>query len=297
MCAHVNSASIVEDFPSFHLRQSLVLSFPAELHPEGRFLLILDGFFDESGTHDASNTISVAGYLSTPDRWCDFNREWKAALDEYGLEFFHMTDFVAHREIYEHWSETERGERIARLIGIINRNVVASVGFALPLRDYYSTFSKSAKRYSGGPYGLAATSCFMDASRAIEPTGSDAKIAYIFEGGVKGKGQVMKAFDRSYEDAEVRKKHRLLSLGYKDKRDFRPLQAADILAYELYRHLPIQLGEIDAPTRQSLLALRNCPINYWKTFGTEGMREFAIVIDAAAKLYGPNGPKVKKRRG
>jgi hypothetical protein len=62
------------------------------------------------------------------------------------------------------------------------------------------------------------------------------------------------------------------------------------LLHELSR-----LGEIDAPTRQSLLALRNCPINYWKTFGSAQMRDFSIVIDAAARLHGPDGPRAKRR--
>jgi hypothetical protein len=295
MCAHSQHSSSPEDFPGYLLFTALRIILPPEVHLEEGFLVLLNGYFDESGTHDASRTISVAGYLSTPDRWCNFDKAWKAALDDFDLDFFHMTDFVARKGDYENWSDEVRGERIARLIKIINDHAMASVGFALPLRDYYSTFSKSAKRYSGGAYGLAAISCFMDAALAIQPPILDAKIAYIFESGVKGKGQVMKVFDKAYEDANLRKKRYMLSLGYKDKRDFRPLQAADILAYELYRHLPIQLGEIDAPTRQSLMALRNCPINYWKTFGAAQMRDFSIVIDAAARLHGPDGPRAKRR--
>jgi hypothetical protein len=262
-------------------------------------VLTLHGYFDESGTHCGSRAVSVAGYLSTADRWLDFEKEWKQALCEYGLcpGYFHMTDFVARRGIYADWTDDERRDRLAKLICIINRNTLASVGFALPMRDYYSSFSQAAKRYTGGAYGLAAVSCFMDASRAIQPEYAAARIAYVFERGVKGRGQVMKVFDQAWDSLELREKHRLLSLKYEDKRDLVPLQAADILAYELYRHLPIQLGEIpDMPRLNIFRALQQCPKRYWQTYGGQTMQDFAHVIDLGAQTYGPDGPKVRPYR-
>jgi hypothetical protein len=281
--------------PSSYLRESLALSFPSKICPEDRLVLVLKGYFDESGTHGSSTAISVAGYLSTPEKWLAFEQEWKAAKDAYGLEFFHMTDFVARQQQYATWNDAVRAERLTNLIGIINRNVIASVGFALPIRDYYSIFSKIAKRYVGGPYGLAAISCFMDASKAIRSQHPEARIAYVFERGVKGKGQVMKVFDRVCDELEVRESNRLASLTYEDKRDFSPLEAADILAYELYRYLPLQLKEIPGEIRKPLLALRGCPINYWKTYGESEMMKFAVAIDLAAQKYGQQGPKTKRR--
>jgi hypothetical protein len=295
MCAQVNEA-FLPALPGSYLYESLVLSFPSEIAPRDRLVLVLHGYFDESGTHGGSRAISVAGYLSTADRWLTFEQEWKAALNAYGLESFHMTDFVARKEEFASWEDAERSERLANLIAIINRNVVASVAFALPMRDYYSIFSKTAKHYTGGAYGLAAVSCFMDASSAVQTEHPNAKIAYVFERGVKGRGQVMKVFDHACDSPELRASHRLLSLKYEDKRDFVALQAADILAYELYRHLPIQLNELPEMPRMNVLrALQKCPINYWKTFGGETMRNFAIVIDMAAQIYGVRGPKTKRR--
>lgn len=298
MCAQVNLCEIVESSPGFisYLHESLRLSFPSEIDRGDRFVLVLHGYFDESGTHDGSRAISVAGYLSTADRWLAFEQEWKEALAAYGLDHFHMTDFVARKQPYADWPAVERVECLTNLIGIINRNVMASVGFALPMRDYYAIFSKRAKHYTGGAYGLAAVSCFMDASRAIRTEHPNAKIAYVFERGVKGRGQVMKVFDQACDDRETRERHMLQSLKYEDKRDFVALQAADILAYELYRHLPIQLNEVDGIPRLNVLrALQQCPKTYWQTFGSETMHDFASVIDMAAQIHGERGPKPRRR--
>jgi hypothetical protein len=264
-------------------------------------VLVLHGYFDESGTHFGSKALSVAGYISTVERWLNFEQEWKAALKEFGgLEFFHMADFVAHEGIYKTWTEDERKGRLARLIAIINRNVVAGVGFAVSMKSYFRIFSKKAKRYTGGAYGLAAISCFYDSCTAVRASHPDAKIAYVFEAGAEGHGQVLKVFDDMFSRREMREAHKMLSLKFEGKTSFAPLQAADILSYELYRLLPVQLREISVPPRINVLTeLRQCPINYWKTYDEETMVNFAQVIDAAADLYGPFGPKTKphwKRR-
>ena len=49
--------------------------------------------------------------------------------------------------------------------------------------------------------------------------------------------------------------HRLPSLAFRDKRMFPPLQAADILAYELYKQSARQFGEEERPVRYPLKAL------------------------------------------
>ena len=279
-----------------YLYESLVLSFPCEIYKEDRFVLVLHGYFDESGTHSNSKAISVAGYLATSDQWQKFDVEWKQAMEDFELEFFHMTDFVARRAPYDKWDDDQRRERLSRLIELINGNVFAGIGFALPMSEYYKAFSKRAKEYCGGAYGLAATVCFMDAAMAVKDEHPKARIAYIFEQGVKGRGQVMKIFDHACDDPKLRDDRRLLSLKYENKRDFRPLQAADILAYELYRHLPIQIGESQQSPRLSVLnSLTKCPRNYWKTFDEETMCKFARVIDAAAQHYGSKGPRTRKR--
>jgi hypothetical protein len=257
---------------------------------------LLHGYFDESGTHSGSQAVSVAGYLSTAEGWATFEREWGDALKWYSLPQFHMTDFVARRPPYAGWSQDERESRLTHLIDIINRNVLAGIGFSLPTQEYYSTFSKAAKRYAGGLYGIAAISCFIDAAKAVEREHPDARVKFIFEQGVEGRGKVMKVFDQVCSNSDMRCGYRLHSLAYDSKARKVPFQAADILAYELHRYLPVMRGETTAlPRSNALSALRRCPISYWKTFGSGMMAEFAIVVDTAARVYGPQGPKLKRR--
>jgi hypothetical protein len=103
-------------------RETLRLSFPGHLAPRDRLVLTLHGYFDESGTHAGSDALAVAGYLSTAEQRDLFEREWRAALNEWGLDFFQMTDFSNRAKVYQSWTDQDCRFRLARLIGTANRH-------------------------------------------------------------------------------------------------------------------------------------------------------------------------------
>jgi len=60
-----------------------------------------------------------------------------------------------------------------------------------------------------------------------------------------------------------------LSQRFENKRDFLPLQAADILAYELYKQLPKTLKLEDTPARYPLRFLADIPSQWGLMDGYE----------------------------
>jgi len=173
----------------------LATAFPSSIPLEGRFILILHGYFDESGTHAEANALSVAGYLSTPERWLEFEKDWKVALDDYGLEFFHMADFANGAPPYSDWEPHEKVERFVRLVSIINTHAVLSIGNSFIVPRYRAIISPAARRALGGPYGLAANCCIMAAAEFLrENNPPDARLRYTFESGAEGIGGVLENF-------------------------------------------------------------------------------------------------------
>ena len=39
--------------------------------------MIASVYLDDSGTHDNSPCIALGGYISTPEKWQVFSREWR----------------------------------------------------------------------------------------------------------------------------------------------------------------------------------------------------------------------------
>jgi hypothetical protein len=271
------------------IRGALRLAFPRSLPERDRLMLTLHAYFDESGTHDDSEAIVVAGYLSTAEQWALFIDEWNEALSEWNLDFFHMVDFANHAEEYAHWTDDQRRFRFARLAAIIKRHTLASVAIGFMRSAYNTIFDKGTKRFVGGPYGAAASMCFLDVADRMRPSYPSARIAYVFESGGPGHGQILSVFEMNDSLPENREHFMLLSLKFENKRDFAPLQAADILAYEIYRHLPRHVGTDSRPVRSELRHLvpdNEQSIKGWGWLSDDELMKIANISHAAWKYHG-----------
>lgn len=298
-----------------YFRESLPLRFPLGVVPNDRLMVAVNiyGYFDESGTQKGSRAFAIGGFLGRADHWGAFQFEWEQALADFDLPFFHMSSFESRLKGYD-WPEEVRRERLSWLLGIIRRHVLGSVGVVLPLAAYNAVFredeipagpnvewiapgvlgpgaprpgdlpplkpdmtSGALRRKTGGPYGLAATMLMMDVSMLVTPLAGDPHVAYIFEQGAEGRGQFLKVFNDNYDDIDLRRQGRLLSIAFEDKRRVVMLQAADILAYELYKHLPRQLGLEARPTRYTLHELAKVPYR-WVTATEDELRKWHYVL-------------------
>jgi hypothetical protein len=240
--------------------------------------MILTAYFDESGTHAGSEVVAVAGYLSTPPRWISFEAQWREALAEYGIGLFHMSDFAVRAPPFNTWTEERRRACFMRLVEIINRNVEYSVGTTISTGMFDEVFPPKAKEWCGGPYGLVARSIFMTVGEIVREHYPDHWIRYVFESGAAGAGQVLKGFLDNYRSPEQQNHLRLCGLSFEDKRCFLPLQAADILAYELYLDLPRQVGAVARPIRSFHLGPLAAVPHDWGYLNRDWLTEFAEIV-------------------
>ena len=55
-------------------------------------MAILYCYFDESGSHEGSEVLCVAGYIYQKEDCLNLDWQWKEVLDQYGLPHFRMVD-------------------------------------------------------------------------------------------------------------------------------------------------------------------------------------------------------------
>lgn len=264
-----------------YIKDALTLAFPVGLAHERRLIMNFTAYFDESGTHDNSQVVAVAGYVAVASCWVEFSAQWQIALDEWGLDHFHMTDFAVKAPPYDKWTELERRQRLTRLIGIINEHVLGSVGILIPKNAFDEIFSARAKSICGGAYGLATAACWMDLAEIMREKAIDGWVSYVFEAGAPGAGEIAKVFGANLKDLEQQERLRLLSLRFEDKRNFLPLQAADLLAYELYRDLPREVGWERKTPRYPLTALAAVP-RRWGYLDEAELRKWSGILSMRA---------------
>jgi hypothetical protein len=214
---------------------------------------VLTVYLDDSGTHSGAEVTVVAGFVSTKLLWDGFRKEWARALRKERIDIFRMSDLENRRGEFDGWSR-ERTEAFRRtLFDIIHRKTLAPIGSALINADWERVMPAHIKTGWGGSYGWCAEDCAHQAYKWAKRTGRPGKFRYIFEKGTVGHGQINKMF-ADYASNPKWDAFRIDSYSFEEKK-LTPLQAADLMAYEVYKHMCNQVISWKRPMRRSLALL------------------------------------------
>jgi hypothetical protein len=244
-----------------------------------------------------SKAIIFAGCLATPLEWLGFEGKWQRVLDDVGIDMFHMNKFANRQPPFDGWSEEKLAECLGRLLDIMEQHVGLTVGVALPSHAYDSIFSDTARRLRG-PYATVATFLILDVAEALKTMKGDHWIRYIIESGTQGAGEILTLYQENTRYPEDKAWTRIKGLSFENKRCYLPLQAADIVAYEIYRHFvrdPMTAASrpIDDPDATRLALRRLATISRrWFTPYEDSMRSMNKAVEARAFL----GPKWRPSR-
>lgn len=217
---------------------------------KARFMAMLAGYFDESGTARDARILSVGGYIATVDQWKRFQSEWWKVLSRSGLDPsvtpFHMAEFEARKQPhmkgktpFAEWSDKKANAVLQALLDVIRKRAAIGVVAAVSVEDYEAV--KGAPAFAPSRYHFCVMRCMIRTSRWALENGVTESVAYIFEDGAGDKNEIFKyevnrAAAEYLADEDFRRTYLLDSLSFKSKLKFFPLQAADILAWETRRH-------------------------------------------------------------
>lgn len=261
-----------------YVREAFALAFPFDYKAERLVATILTAYFDESGTHKGAPAVSVAGYVSTKERWESFETEWRESLAIYNIDHFHMTDFIAGQGQFKNWPRQKKRLRLRKLIDAVNHHALAAIGIVIPM-SFYQALSEQERVVCDSPYRIAAMQCCAEISRWLDTYDPSAEVAYVFEVGAKGAGKVAEFFRASMNEKGVREQLRILSFKFEDKKRFVPLQAADILAWELYRNVSGMLGmDSRAPRVEEYNRLRRANFSTFRYPTLDNLKMMVEVI-------------------
>lgn len=186
-------------------------------------------YLDESGEHDratgALTRLTVAGGMATCEAWRAFDRAWDAMLDEFGLAEFHMVDFEAWAGPFNFLladGETRDQDKHNRLLNaaldIIIEHVDHIVGYV-------------AEPEAGKPPAIKNAYEANLAKAVKEAAIGDEPVTMVFAKHRDIKAAKIGAYFDLWDDGDGR----LVFGGVGEPKRLLPLQAADILAYELSR--------------------------------------------------------------
>lgn len=226
------------------------------LHADYTFMV--QAYFDESGTHHGAPVTCVAGYLFESEQCLRLDSEWKEALDQFGIQYFHMADCAGGGKLFRGRSIAERDNLERKLIGIIKRR--ARIGVVASVRpEDHAHFAAPSLAERGAGYVLCLLWCIMGVSAWINKHKYNDKIAYFFEAGHQLEGRANQAMVHLSGNPTLREGARYSSHTFIMKDEARPIQAADILAWQWYKEWTNRFGEKRRPRRRDLESLLGLP--------------------------------------
>jgi hypothetical protein len=274
--------------------------------------MVLQAYIDDSGNEPTSPVFVLAGFIATYERWGAFSDEWQAALDEPpGAAYFKMSEAESLRDefsIRKGWTESKRDDRLITLARIITKYVAFRVHTSIR-HEYFTKHIKSLrtpKRISpsNNPYFLLFHQLMLTTAAVRSVFGMTEPVDFFFDThGSIGDDAVhfWDNFERLAKSGSSTDFTPYLSQKptFRDEKQFKPLQAADLYAWQLRRNF-VENRALYMPPRRALVALQPIsPIGF--DFGEEHVREFAddlakardkfIAENPDTPLYGPGEKK------
>jgi hypothetical protein len=210
--------------------------------------MLLQGYFDDSGTHEGRNADYVCvlgGFMAPVENWKAFSIDWAAKLDENpGIRYFRMTEAMRLTgEFARGWTRSVRDQRVFELAEIIKTHAVVRVDSVMK-RGWYNSLVRTIDREWDDPYYFL----FMQLLWSVQDYQAkhdQAVCDLILD--VQGNMEVKilskwQAF-QDFEPNETRRKMMDSPPLFRDDRSFLPLQAADMYAWLVRDHVSRSIRE------------------------------------------------------
>ena len=196
--------------------------------------IMLSAYLDESGTHGDSRVMCVAGLLYKREQMEPLDSEWKEALSSAGVRYFHAVESSQLRGEFKGWERRKEDQLYRKLVGIVKGRACGGAVAYMTSEEQFDEYRKSWS-WEYGQYTTCVYACvrlLLDTAEKLD----DGRVDLTIESGHKDMGE-MDAFLRRLSDKGL-----LLTHGFRDKKDIRPLQTADLWAYEARKRVNDQLA-------------------------------------------------------
>jgi hypothetical protein len=209
-------------------------------------IAMFEAYFDDSGTDGNSEIAIAACYVSTKRGWDDFVKAWDNARWEEGFDAFHMAHFVAKRDQghkpFCDWDNHKKSHVYGRLAKIVNENKRIGIAAAVPKATWNRVPERMRQHFGREHYTFAVRMCMQRILDWRERSLITLPIQYVFDWEMKRSAkrvEIEKIMDIIAENEDAARAFGLERNGssFQHKEVFKPLQAADILAWQMRCHM------------------------------------------------------------
>jgi hypothetical protein len=192
-------------------------------------VIVIKVAMDESGVHDGSPVLTVGAYVARPGLWRDWTKRWNVAKRP--IKMFHAVDCANFAGEFKGWTAERRDPLVVRLLDVLRESDFPGCVIGLHMDEFRKAMAGRGDLLStfGEPY----VACFHWVVQTIinvaVEVGSQERIGFVHECN-DYRQEALEAF--AWIKRYGNPGHRVVGLTFAETRDYVPLQAADVLAYE-----------------------------------------------------------------
>jgi hypothetical protein len=233
--------------------------------PNG-WLGMISAYFDDSGTHTGgkwgpSRIVLVAGIFGTEGALAGLEHNWQKHLDrplcgrKDRIRRFHMVDCYESQGEFAGWSRTETDYFCRQLQDVIIESGVGAYGCAVSRQDWDELVTGDVRGFLGDAEGYCISQCFVRALGWAQQKTFDPQMTFVFDNRTPEIERRGRAIGDVFQKYQTDATPHVVGTAFLSSTAIRPLQAADMLAWEFYQHAKEILsygGEIRPPRRPAL---------------------------------------------
>lgn len=193
-------------------------------------IVLIKSYFDES--YD-EKLLCVAGYSFTSRAARELDVEWKRMLYRFRLPYFRMSACNAHKAPFTHLTEEQCIEVATESIRLIGKYAAVGCAITIDQGAFYKIVTR--KGVVSTPYELCAWLCLVAARSETEKIGEDGPMSFFFESGFKDQGLANRMMTNIFRSPDLKSYYRYKQHAFVDKKEVRPIQAADLLSWQWYK--------------------------------------------------------------
>jgi hypothetical protein len=225
-----------------------------------RYLIVLQAFIDDSGRgKESDNPVFVlAGYAGPVQSFFGLTDDWQAIMrEEPALAYLKGKEANALDKNFKGWTEEQRDAKLEKLIASIREHELIALSLVIQYRD----FNRILREPSGvfkNPFGITFAQMVAWLMNSAIVKQEREEIELIFDEGVLARKKTIEDAYKGLKEALLSKEALDLLVGkprFEDDRHCLPLQAADLLAWNVRRDCVEQLAtgkRWESPTWRAL---------------------------------------------
>ena len=194
-------------------------------------VFVLRVFMDESGTHGGSPVLTVGAAWAKPSVWKKWTKDWNLAKKP--INVHHSTDCHNRNGEYKDWSRERRDAYVKRILPVIGNHGINGRISGIHLESFKKEIALRPKVVAvfGKPYIVRFQWAISDICAVALNSGTK-QVAFIHEHNDYENDACV-----AFNHVRARFPDMALSITFACKREFVPLQCADVLAFEGNRRL------------------------------------------------------------